>query len=520
MITHARKKLQMWYKVQELSKLGLSKSQIRLETGLARSTIKKYQEIGESEFHSMLGDTRKLPKKLAQYRSYVKDLLNRQPYLSAAQVEDRLKEQHTDLPPVHSKTVYNFTQAIRLEHDIPKPRQAPRNCEKLPELEYGKQAQVDFGETWMQTREAKRKKVYFFTMVLSRSRYKFVYLSDKPFTSKIAVDAHYLAFEYFGGITREILYDQDKVFMHNENLGDYLLTESFSGFCKSQSFKPVFCRKVDPQSKGKVENVVKYVKQNFLRGREFVNIDLLNRQALAWLARTGNAKVHSGTQLIPAQEWEQEKKGLLPLRPRYRQPKFRPYKVRKDNTILYKSNYYSLPLGTYKGPESTVLAQITEGELHLYDTDKKPICTHKLCLERGKTIRNTDHKRPKSRSLETYHRQVLDLLGKSETAENYLQALRKNKSRYYRDNLVYITRNFGDYQPDTLNGALLYCLENKVFNARDLIGVLNAKALEKTKPAVPITGIMESKPGNNKFLKKADIQAETGHINNYENFFK
>ncbi|HDZ42235.1 MAG TPA: IS21 family transposase, partial [Bacteroidetes bacterium] len=43
--------------------------------------------------------------------------------------------------------------------------------------------------------------VYFFTMVLSRSRCKFVYHSLTPFTSALTVYAHVKAFEYFGGST-------------------------------------------------------------------------------------------------------------------------------------------------------------------------------------------------------------------------------------------------------------------------------------------------------------------------------
>jgi hypothetical protein len=61
-----------------------------------------------------------LPKKLAQYYNNVKELLESAPYLSAAQVEDRLKESFSDLPDVNSKTVYNFVQAVRKEQDIPK----------------------------------------------------------------------------------------------------------------------------------------------------------------------------------------------------------------------------------------------------------------------------------------------------------------------------------------------------------------------------------------------------------------
>ena len=64
-----------------------------------------------------------------------------------------------------------------------------------------------------------------------------------------------------------------------------------------------FCRKADPQSKGKVENVVKYVKNNFLYGRPWYDLQTLQAQGMAWLQRTGNAMPHSTTRKIPLEEW-------------------------------------------------------------------------------------------------------------------------------------------------------------------------------------------------------------------------
>ena len=95
---------------------------------------------------------------------------------------------------------------------------------------------------------------------------------------------------FYGGITKEIVYDQDKVFLADENKGDLLLTDAFKNYCRERSFRLHFCRKADPESKGKVENVVKYVKQNFLYNRPFTDIDILNSEALAWLGRTANAQ--------------------------------------------------------------------------------------------------------------------------------------------------------------------------------------------------------------------------------------
>ena len=97
------------------------------------------------------------------YYEYVKELLTVHPYLSSAQVEDRLKENFSGFPEVHSKTVYNFVQSIREAHGIKKEKEKlPRQYEKLVETEYGHQAQVDFGEYMMQTKESNPEESIFF----------------------------------------------------------------------------------------------------------------------------------------------------------------------------------------------------------------------------------------------------------------------------------------------------------------------------------------------------------------------
>ncbi len=105
---------------------------------------------------------------------------------------------------------------------------------------------------------------------------------------------------------RKIIYDQDSVFIHNENLGDPILTDTFQSYVSQMDFEPVFCRAADPESKGMVENCVKYLKNNFLKGREYVSDERLNEECLGWLERTGNGKVHSTTRLVPKEEWKKK----------------------------------------------------------------------------------------------------------------------------------------------------------------------------------------------------------------------
>jgi len=525
-----KKKRIMWYEVQELHRKGYNNSQISRQTGLDRATVRKYLQMSEQEFHQWVSQRRRMPLKLSRYIAFVRKELEGYPGLSAAQVEDHLKEHFEDFPKIHSKTVYNLVKTVRKRYNIPKPKATEQRIfEKVPATAYGEQAQVDFGETWLQTYEGKRKKVYFFVIVLSRSRYKYLYFSDKPFTSKKAVESHNEAFEYFEGVPKEILYDQDRVFIHNENLGDYLLTAEFGAYCKTQNFKQIFCRKSDPQTKGKVENVVKYVKQNFLRGRKYINIEILQKQAIEWLERTANKKVHAATKKIPAECWSEEKKYLLPVKNKIRQKnELKSYNVRKDNTIVYKSNYYSLPAGTYKKPHTKVLLEVKEAKLYIYSTDKELLATHKLSIGKGEYIRNTDHARIKTGTIETMQKQALKLLGQSEIAKDYLEKLHRDKPRYYRDNLQEIIKQVSDYEQEIIDESLIICIENNQLNAFDLTRIMKStkqekeqskivnKALENLKQELS-TNEQAQNTNKEELIEK---EVSTSQISTYEKMFR
>lgn len=467
------KKYLMWYKVKELKSKGLNQSQISRELDIYRGTVRHYLSMDEDAFLTSGSYVRQYCSKLSTYDEYIKCELSLHPYLSSSQIYDRLRENFPNLPSVHSKTVYNQVCKVRLKYNIPKCSDVNmREFGIVPESEYGEYAQVDFGEKWVYTIHKRSKKVYFFVMILSRSRYKFVYHQQRPFTTLTAIYAHELAFSYFGGIPKKIVYDQDKVFIHSENLGDYLLTREFKSFVNSHHFETIFCRKSDPQSKGKVENAVKYVKNNFLRGRAFSSIDALNEQALSWLSRTGNGLTHSSTQLIPSAVFEQEQSFLMPYHgtPTPVEELSLEYLVRKDNTINYKGNFYSLPRGTYTSGESRVVVNITGRELNIYSKERgKLIVTHTLSLERGKIIINPTHRRRDNSSILDLEKQILSYLKDNEIAIIYLEGLSRAKPRYYIDNMKYLLRYLSANAVEEIIDKMTSHINKNLFNAGYLV---------------------------------------------------
>lgn len=481
--TSKLQKYLMWYKVKELFSDGLNKSQIGLCLGIHRQTVSKYLSLNEEEFLQSQSYERHYSHKLDAYEYYVVGELRKWPFLSSPQLHDRLKEHFPDLPPVTSKTVFNFINRIRLNHNLPKePDKHYRPYEKQAETPYGEFAQCDFGERWMHTAQGTALKVYFFAICLCRSRYKFVYFSRTPFTTALAVYAHELAFDFFSGVPKKIIYDQDKLFLVNENLGDLVLTHGFRSLVSEHGFEPIFCHKSDPESKGKIENVVKYVKYNFLRGREFVSIEQLNKDVLSWLDRTANGTEHHGIHRVPQNEFEMEKVHLMsytgiPIPP---PTKLLPHHVRKDNVITYKGNYYSVPTGTYQGHHSQVYIEIQDDMLYIYSHETgKNIATHKISNDRGRLVSNTSHRRDRESALDDYEASIRKSLPAATVIDTYLSELRIHKNRHYRDNLQFILRRHIFYTENTLIDAFSKCLEVKVFNGCDLMKVAEAIRIHK-----------------------------------------
>ena len=185
------RKLVMWYKCNEKKSLGLTKAQIARELGMDVKTVRKYLRMSCDEFKSSESYKRVYIKVLDPYESKVSEWLDEHPDLSSSQIHDWLREHYPDLPDVNSKTVYNYVKYIRAKYNIEKlVSSSPRQYGRIVETDFGEYAQVDFGEMWMQYEDKRRIKVYFFVMVLCRSRKKYVWFSKSPFTSDLAVYAH------------------------------------------------------------------------------------------------------------------------------------------------------------------------------------------------------------------------------------------------------------------------------------------------------------------------------------------
>ncbi|WP_061215378.1 IS21 family transposase [Syntrophomonas wolfei] len=463
----------MYLEIQDLKKMHFNVSQISRRLDLSRTTVYKYLDMPPEEMEQILENRKTRTKKLDKHRELIKSWLIQYQDMTSAQVLDWLQERKLD-GGVSEGTVRNYVRQLREECVIPQVKYV-RQYEAVDELPAGQQMQMDFGQIALRSSIARMVTLYFATFVLAHSRHKYVEWLDRPFTTRDLINVHENAFEYYGGMTKEIVYDQDHLILVSENGGDLLLTKEFGEYQKTRKFKIYMCRKADPETKGKVENVVKYVKRNFAKNRTFHNLEKLNEDCLAWLERTGNGKVHNTTKKIPVEVFALEKQHLIPVPHKINisTTKIITRVVRKDNTIVYKGNRYALPLGTY-APERRVVVKEDEGILIIANLDDElEIIRYPVCLEKGRLIKSSDCRREKDKGIDTYLQEVAQILNDSQQAYDFLGLVRQEKPRYIRDQLKIIKDHSLDKSPEVISKALNYCLKNRLYGATDFVDSLN-----------------------------------------------
>jgi transposase len=128
------------------------------------------------------------------------------------------------------------------------------------------------------------------------------------------------AFTCFGGVPRELLFDQMRsVILEDQRLEGGPLVENmeFLRFAHHWQFHPRACRAYRAKTKGKVERPIRYVRENFFYGRSFLNDADLDAQAQRWLDEVANVRVHATTGEMPIDRFQREEQAvLLPLAPR------------------------------------------------------------------------------------------------------------------------------------------------------------------------------------------------------------
>lgn len=454
--------------IQKLKELGFKKTSASKRLGIDFRTVRKYWDMSAQEFEMQKENASNRVKKADDFRSSITKWLTTYPDMTSAQIYDWLIEKYGRDVDFAERTLRDYVAGLRITEDIPKAA-GYRQYEAVDDPPMGYQAQVDMGQIWLKDSNGRRVCVYCFAMVLSHSRYKFVYWIDKPFTTASFIEAHEKAFAFFGGRTQEIVYDQDKVLAVSENHGDIIYTEGFENYQNILKFKIYLCRGSDPESKGRIESLVKYAKYNFASHRIFENIDVLNEECIAWLNRRANAKEHETTKKIPAVVFSTEKEYLQPV-PEFKtitSAKSITYLVRKDNTVMYHSNRYRVPKGTYR-PGLRVKMVVEGSSLTIVDNETGKIyAKHIVSYEKGKLISLPHNDRELNHKLTELYERALTFFNDKQQAAAFLTAVKNEKPRYFRDQITVIIRACEDSESEIISKALSYCQQHNLYSAGD-----------------------------------------------------
>lgn len=85
----------MYQDLQQLKEMGLNKSQVQRQLGIDWKTVNRYWEMTPDEFAEIRRNNKRT-RKLEKYEDQIVRWLQEYPDMSSAQVQDWLKQNHSD----------------------------------------------------------------------------------------------------------------------------------------------------------------------------------------------------------------------------------------------------------------------------------------------------------------------------------------------------------------------------------------------------------------------------------------
>jgi transposase len=277
-----------WMDINDLHRQGNSIRQIAQITGYSRNTVRRV--LRQSAPQGFAQPAR--ASKLDPFKAYLAQRLG-QCSLSAVRLLG-------EISPMGFSGSIDIVQ--RYVKELSVSRDASARATVRFETPPGAQAQVDWASCG---RLPGGQSVYAFVMVLGFSRMLYAQFTLSMDVATL-LECHKSAFAYFGGWTQTILYDN----MKQVRLGPDRMNPLLLDFAHHYGFTPKTHRVRRPRTKGKVERMVDYLKDNFVLGREFADLADINAQCRHWLDHTANIRIHATTDRRPVDLLREEKDHL------------------------------------------------------------------------------------------------------------------------------------------------------------------------------------------------------------------
>ena len=240
-------------------------AELSRRTGLSRAKLRRLKANGFCEVpHGLTGQQR--PQILDGY-SAVLDSMLRSGVSNSAVCLERLQEMGFT---GSRSTIKRYIAAHK--HLLPAKRQqvSPQgNRGRRYMTEPGEKLQMDWGFTKVLNPDGAEFQVACFAMICHHCGQRYV--------------------EFFPNARQENLF-----------IGMTVWQKDYDAFMKTVGFETKLCKPRHPFTKGKVERLVRFVKENFLVDRVFSNVTDLNWQALEWCNRQ-NGIYHKAVDGVPQQ---------------------------------------------------------------------------------------------------------------------------------------------------------------------------------------------------------------------------
>ena len=244
------------------------------------------------------------------------------------------------------------------------------------ETEPGQQMQSDWGEITTVV-AGRMQKVHFSVNTLGYSR-RFQFWCTNCEDAEHTYEGMARAFEHFGGVSKEVLVDNQKAAVIRHRIGEAVkFNERFVDFAGHYGFVPRACRPRRARTKGKDERMVGYIKSHFfVRYREFESLAHMNELARGWLGEEADRRLHGTVKEVVIERFAREAPhlGSLPqvrYDTSYREQRF----VHWDGFIDVRGNRYSVP-AELCGKMVTIRIGL-DGELLVYAGELK-VAEHRL----------------------------------------------------------------------------------------------------------------------------------------------
>ncbi len=261
------------------------------------------------------------------------------------------------------------------EYITPKRSLRPSKATVRFETPPGRQLQTDWGEQ-VTSIAGQETKVDFIVNTLGYSR-RFHFWCTNSQDAEHTYEGLIRSFEYFGGVSEEVLVDNQKTAVLQHSPQGVQFNPRFVDLAGHYGFQPRACKPRRAQTKGKDERMVGYIKQHFfVRYRAFDSLEHLNQLAEQWLREEADRRVHGTVREVVLLRFEREQPLLHPLpTTRYDTAYLDTRQVSWDCYIEVRGNRYSVP--DHLAGQVVAIRIGLEDELRVYAHDQL-VVRHRL----------------------------------------------------------------------------------------------------------------------------------------------